>query len=78
MGKKGQQKQRQYLGVTTRESENILDNSIILLWNLLIEITVLGHIKECSCSYKVYIYVFQGEIQLLINISTTYKQFSKI
>ena len=27
MGKKGQQKQRQYLGVTTRESENILDNN---------------------------------------------------
>ena len=40
--------------------------------------TVLGHIRECPCSYKVYIFVFKGEIQLLINISTTYKQFRKI
>ena len=40
--------------------------------------SVLGHIRERLCSYKVYIYVFKGEIQLLTNISTTYKQFSKI
>ena len=38
-----------------------MKKSVILLLNLLIEITVLGHIRERPCSHKVYIYMFKGD-----------------